>query len=256
MSRSAAVVLVALWLGLILPNESSAQSVVRGTVRHAQTADALPAAIVSFEGAVALSTRTDDQGGFSLSGLPGGRYDLRVELAGFEAVRAVVALTGSDTLDLDVELSPTAQRIAELSVTAPKPRRREGLITFAEIDEVVGASRDAFELIRHLRPRYLVGRGASTLGDPTRPAAKLNGDTTGGGPAVEVERAKRTAAARGGAPHLPRVSVDDGPLQEIDVLHRIPAERVREIRLMSSLDAATRFGTGVEGGVIQVFTKD
>ncbi|MEZ4586707.1 MAG: carboxypeptidase regulatory-like domain-containing protein [Gemmatimonadales bacterium] len=250
------MLLVLLWLGLILADEAGAQSVLRGTVRHAQTAEGLPAAMVSCEGAVALSTRSDDQGGFSLVGLPAGRYDLRVELAGFAAVRAVVALTGSDTLDLDVELSPKAQHIAELSVSASRPRRRENLITYAEIDEVVGASRDAFELIRHLRPRYLIGRGASTLGDPTRPSAMVNGDTAGGGPAVKVERAKRTAAARAGAPHLPRVSVDDGPLQEIDVLHRIPAERVREIRLMSSLDAATRFGTGVEGGVIQVFTKD
>ena len=235
------------------------QSAVRGSVRAQLSTRVVPGVAVSVEGPVSRSSKTDAAGTFLLGDLPAGQHVLWFRAVGYRPLQALAELSGRDTLELDVELVLGPQELAPLAVSGNRPaapRRKQDFISTAEIESTLGVARDADELIRSLRPSYLRGRGASTLGDPHAPTPPdITGDTTGGGVPEQITRAERAAAARRGRPYLPKVSVDDGPLQALEVLRQIPANVVREIRFMSSIDAAIRFGTGVEGGVIQVFLK-
>ena len=229
------------------------QSAVRGSVRAQLSTRVVPGVAVSVEGPVSRSSKTDAAGTFLVGDLPAGQHVLWFRAVGYRPLQALAELSGRDTLELDVELVLGPQELAPLAVSANRPaapRRKQDFISTAEIESTLGVARDADELIRSLRPSYLRGRGASTLGDPHAPTPpNIAGDTT------DMDAPFRAAAARNGRPYVPKISVDDGPLQPLEVLRQIPVSVVREIRFMSSIDAAIRFGTGVEGGVIQVFLK-
>jgi len=240
-----------------LPVRGPAQSVIRGAVRAESSERSIPDVVVSVEGIVTRSLRTNGEGRFELAGLPAGRFTLGFRAIGYRALQTTAEVSGHDTLELDVQLSPVAQLLDSVAVTSrPHARRQQYVILTEEIELVLAVAPDAYELIRRLRPSILRGRGASTLGNPHAPTVRgLSGDTTGGSVPEQIDRAVKTAAARSGKAHVPRVSVDDGPLQELDALRLILASAIREIRFITAIDAATRYGSGVEGGVILVLLK-
>ncbi len=103
---------------------------------------------------------------------------------------------------------------------APTPRRST-VITAEEI--ATSRTATAFEAVRELRPQWLQARGPDLI----------------------------TAGGRSGA----RVAIDDvirGPLDELSAVH---IGNIREIRFISASDATTRWGAGVQGGVIEIITK-
>lgn len=88
------------------------------------------------------------------------------------------------------------------------------------------AYQNALEIVRNLRPRMLIPRGA--------------------GP----------DASGLGAASIPIVVYqDDVRLGEVSSLINIPADRVTEIRFINARDATTRYGTGHSSGVILVTTR-
>jgi hypothetical protein len=254
MWRAVAVGLVALGG---LAEVGRAQSVVRGTVRTKSAAVPIPGAQVILATPQPTTGRTDHQGRFELTGIPPGRFKLLVSALGFAGIEAEAELADADTVEVDVELIPGAQPLTEIAVGGERPRTRrvQNIIQLDEIETALAAADDAHELIVQLRPSYLRGRGAATLGNRSAAAAKsLVGDTVGAG-GESIPLAVETARRRSAKPYLPKLSVDEGRLEELDELRRIPATIIKEIRFMSSSDAAIRYGTGVEGGVIIVYLK-
>jgi hypothetical protein len=67
----------------------------------------------------------------------------------------------------------------------------------------------------------------------------------------------RVTTVRGAtrARYFAYVFVDRVPTGDLEVLGRMNAMDVREIRFLSASDATTRYGTGYPGGIIEVFTK-
>lgn len=98
------------------------------------------------------------------------------------------------------------------------------LITEAEINS--GVYQTALEVVQNLRPGMLIPRGTS-------PTARES--STASVPIVVYQ--------------------DDVRLGDISSLANIPANRVKEIRVLSASDATTRYGTGHSSGVILVTTK-
>lgn len=80
----------------------------------------------------------------------------------------------------------------------------------------------AYEAIERLRPRWLQSRGMSSL--------------------------------RGG-PTLPRVHLDQSPLESLDALRSLSVSEVEYMEFRSAADATTRYGTGYPGGVIEIRTR-
>lgn len=101
------------------------------------------------------------------------------------------------------------------------PRRSGNVITAQEVAASSGTN--ALELVRQLRPQWLVVRGVAGARD-----------TGAGGIQVYVDGVRR------------------GSLETLDA---IGAEQVAEIRFLDSSDATTRYGTGHVHGAIEVRTK-
>ena len=78
----------------------------------------------------------------------------------------------------------------------------------------------AYDAVQRLRPRWLQGRGVSSV--------------------------------RSGTPELAQVYLDGALVGGLQALTRISISNIREIRYLDGRDATTRFGTGHGGGAILV----
>jgi hypothetical protein len=113
------------------------------------------------------------------------------------------------------------------------------LITQEQIDEA--ALDSALEVIRRFRPRWLQATRNPTSGGVApvggRPGMPQDGRDTIGN---EV---------------YPTVVRDGIRLGEIDTLASISSRTVASIRFLSPTDARTRYGSGFDGGVIEVVSR-
>ena len=95
-------------------------------------------------------------------------------------------------------------------------------ITRDEINAVSAAN--AFEVIQKLRPNFLSYRGETSLN-------------------------------KSQSSPYPTVYVDGISFGKIETLRTIPAMQIASIRLYRSWEAATRFGMGNMGGVLEITTR-
>ncbi len=103
---------------------------------------------------------------------------------------------------------------------APAPRR-SSVITAEEI--ATSRTTTAFEAVRELRPQWLQARGPDLI----------------------------TVGGRVGA----RVAIDGVMRGGLDEMSAVRVGNIQEIRYIRALDATTRWGAGVQGGVIEIITK-
>ena len=103
---------------------------------------------------------------------------------------------------------------------APAPRRST-VITAEEI--ATSQTATAFEAVRELRPHWLQARGPDLI----------------------------TVGGRLGA----QVAIDDVMRGQLDELSAVHVGNIHEIRFIRASDATTRWGAGVQGGVIEIITK-
>ena len=106
--------------------------------------------------------------------------------------------------------------------------RDRAVIQQAEIESLTDAQ-TAFDIVTRLRSEFLRSRGTVTRTTATRPVQAHPPIT------VFVDE------------------VEAGPVER--TLHLIPAREVEEIRLFRATDAATKYGSRHNGGVIAVKTK-
>lgn len=103
---------------------------------------------------------------------------------------------------------------------SPTPRRSRNLISREEIQTIPPTT--AYDVVREFRQQWLQARGPDLVSMGGR-----------AGPVVAVDNVLR------------------GRLEE---LRAIRSEDIQEIRFIPARDATTRWGTGVQGGVIEVVT--
>ncbi|GAB2965391.1 TonB-dependent receptor [Hymenobacter coalescens] len=113
-----------LWLLLTsLLAQAQSTGVLTGTVRDRATQQLLPGVTVALEG-TALGAATDEQGRFRLSGIPTGSYNVRASFVGYEPLlRANVSITSGNANIVSLELTPAAQQLGEVQVTANRAIR-------------------------------------------------------------------------------------------------------------------------------------
>lgn len=110
------------------------------------------------------------------------------------------------------------------------------LITLAEIEAAPTGT--AFDVVNLLRPRWLRPRTRGTSGFGTTQVDPITGgsaDPSGGGT-------------------LPVIFMDNTRFGDIGSLRSISSSIIERMEYMDARDATTLYGTGYDGGVIQVFT--
>ncbi len=105
---------------------AAAQSVIKGSIRIDSTSRPVVGAQVSVEGRTTRSVTTNSAGDFQVDGLDSGQVLLQFRAIGFRPFRAAAALSGQDTLELDVQLVPLVQQLAALEIVATRPRSVSG----------------------------------------------------------------------------------------------------------------------------------
>jgi len=95
------------------------------------------------------------------------------------------------------------------------------LISLAELTDPAIAPLNALEAVERLRPRWLRSRSTSRGGGVASPIVYLNGSRYG----------------------------------DLRSLQRLSVNDIEEIRFINARDATTRFGTGVQAGVIAVESR-
>jgi hypothetical protein len=101
------------------------------------------------------------------------------------------------------------------------------------------------------------GSGATTAAPPRRSSPVITAQeiaAASGSSAYDVVRQLRPAwfVTRGG--NEPVAYVDGVRYGTLDDLRNVAVDTIREIRWIDSRDATTRYGTGHQGGVIEVIT--
>ena len=116
--RVAISVLVLVGLGSSIGRAQS--SVIRGSIRIDSTSRPIVGAVISIEGNASRSATTNSAGDFVIEGLDSGQVMLQFRAIGFRPFRAAAALSGRDTLELDVQLVPLVQQLRTLEVVAAR----------------------------------------------------------------------------------------------------------------------------------------
>ena len=112
--------------------------------------------------------------------------------------------------------------------SAPAAGNDRNTITAAEIEATSAAT--AYDLIRKLRPQYLVGRGALTL-DPRRGSSTDVGSSS------------------------PRVYVDDQLYGDVTTLRGIVTGTIQSVHFLTGSAAQQKYGHDNAAGVIAIATK-
>lgn len=118
-------------------------------------------------------------------------------------------------------LATAACATAGQSGTGQESGQRSSNVVTAE-DLAAQPMNNLYDALQRLRPRWLVERGATTLG-------------AGGNPVV--------------------VYVDNQRMGGVQELRNIVLETVQQVRYRDAADATTRYGTGHASGAIEVTTK-
>ena len=139
---------------------------IRGTVRDATTREMLYGANIVLEG-TSRGTITDEKGGFVLSDVPVGRYNLQVLYIGYEPVVIPELLVGSGKeIYLEIEMET---RISELKEITVKPTTRKD----RPVNSLALVSARTFSVEE-------ASRYAGAMNDPGRMAGSFAGVTTAG----------------------------------------------------------------------------
>ena len=104
---------------------------LKGTVRDAETGDALPGANAYLEG-TGRGTTTDSDGHFEFANVAAGSQTLIVSFIGYEEYRSPVFLEAG-TVKLIVELRPEVFRGKEIIVVADRAKLRETPVAFFDV---------------------------------------------------------------------------------------------------------------------------
>jgi TonB-dependent receptor len=102
---------------LLIPGAVFGQSTLRGTVTDSVTSEALIGANVFLKG-TALGGVTDREGKYVISGIPAGKFELRVSYVGYKAKELPIDVSENAAMSLSLQLMPAAIEAEEVLVTA------------------------------------------------------------------------------------------------------------------------------------------
>jgi TonB-linked SusC/RagA family outer membrane protein len=226
---------------------------IRGTVRESGTQRPL-ATIQVVLPASGKGVLTAASGAFHLVGVPAGQIVVRVQGLGYGRVERTVTVAQGATVNLDIELAPSAIALDEVVVTgsgAPTERRKLGntvaTIDARTLDEAPTAN--VSEVLQGREPGVLALPGGGVAGEGARIRIRGNASLSQSNePLVYVDgvRVDNAGGFSGG------IGGNGGSPSRLDDLNPAAIER---IEILKGAAAATLYGTEASKGVIQIFTR-
>ncbi len=125
---------LALAVTLLFAGSAFAQVNVSGTVTDADTGDALPGANVVVEGTM-MGAATDQNGRYTISGVPSGTHTLTVTFIGYDEGSKVITVRSSD-VTADFRMAFASQSLEALEVFASRAVDRKTPVAFTNVDKV------------------------------------------------------------------------------------------------------------------------
>ncbi len=123
--------LLAAGLGAASPGRAQrpAGAVLTGRVIVDSTRQPIPGAKVEIP-SLGASTTTDSLGRFRLTGIPAGRRGIRVDRLGYAPLRTALEFSSADTVEIEVDLSPSSERLDAVEVVASRRGRTYAVAEF------------------------------------------------------------------------------------------------------------------------------
>ena len=229
------------------------EGTVEGRIIEAGTGRALAGAQIELVG-LGMGTLAGADGRFSISSVPAGEVQVRVQLLGYAQATQTVTVASGETVTVDFQLSQQALALDEVVVTGTAggtQRRAIGNVVdrlqAADISERAPVT-NVSQLIggRSAGVTMLAGvgqvgagqrvriRGASSIGLDNDPIIYIDGVRMDSSP-------NRGPGQRGGA--------------NVSRLNDLDPESIESIEIIKGPAAATLYGTEASNGVIQIITK-
>ncbi len=152
-------------LAALASHEISAQAVLKGRIRSAQSETPLALVEVLID-SLKIRAWTNDSGDFRITDIPIGSHELRIRRIGFEGAVATLKVESSDSLDIDLGLTPWVPELETIYVRAPRrsrvmqdleEKRRRGFGRFLLPEEMRdNEHRSLMDLVRQMGVEVLV----------------------------------------------------------------------------------------------------
>ena len=232
---------------------------IRGRVTDAATGAALAGAQIRIDGTT-LGTQSDNDGSYTVTGVPAGSQFVSVRRVGYAPERASITMAGAADVTQNFALRPAAVTLSEVVVTgvaAPTTKRQLG----NTIETVAGE--------RIARAPGVTSIDQALQGKVTGAIISENSGQPGGGISI---RLRGTNSILGGAEPLyvvDGVLVDNSSEALISLSGNAPRGNqalsnrmadfdpgdVERIEVLKGAAAAALYGARANNGVIQIFTK-
>jgi len=151
----------------VFPGSASAQgtsATISGRVIQAADNAALPDALVSLQG-TSFGASTNDQGSFSITGLPAGKYTLIVKLIGYEGQQYSISLKEGQSITRTFRLASSQHHLESVEVFGVRNKQPEKLDAITRLPLKPS---DQIQSISIVSDRLIQQQGALTITDATR----------------------------------------------------------------------------------------
>lgn len=235
-----------------LPGALHAQErgVITGTVVDDATQRPLAGAQITVTG-TQLGTITNQQGRFTISGVPAGARQVRASLIGYAAATSTVNVAAGGAASVNFALAQTAIALDELIITATgeQQARREignAVSTIRTEDVEMAAITDATQLLQGRTAGVSVMQSSGTSGTGSRirirgsASVSLNNDPLLVIDGVRADNSTSSIAVGG---------------QNLSRFNDLNPDEIESIEVLKGPAASALYGTAAANGVIVVTTK-
>jgi len=249
----AALLLLATAVGPAAPTLSAqGTGTVRGRILDAATQAPLPAVQVRVEG-TPISARTNEEGRFTLTGVPATDITVTALRIGYNRVSRSVRIAAGQLAALDFELTSIPIGLEQVVVTATgAQRRREVGNAIAVIDAAVAVDEAPITNVAEL----LTGRAAGVQ-------VLQSSGTTGMGSRIRIRGSNSVSLSNEPIIYVDgvRISNDNSAVtyetggDAPSRLNDLAPEQIETIEVVKGPSAATLYGTDAANGVVWITTK-
>ncbi len=244
---------LALWVASATPAAAQQRGTIRGTVREATSQRPIEGVQVFIPG-TQMSTTSDAQGRYELTGVPAGGAQVRVRAPGYSSALATTMVVAGQAVTVDFALTTSVIALDEVVVTgtgATVERKQLGnTIATVKADVVEAAPVRSFSEalaareagVSILPSSGVAGEGAririrgnASLSQNNEPVVYVDG--------VRVDNGGTFTNTGAGGTGVPSKLDDINP------------EQIERIEILKGAAAATLYGSEASAGVIQIFTK-
>jgi TonB-linked SusC/RagA family outer membrane protein len=198
-----------------------------------------------------VSAVTNEEGKYSLKGVPAGRFDIQALHVGFQSQKKTVEVTAGQTITADFEMKQAVVQLDEVVTTATGQQRKvelgNSIQTLGDIGKKVETQpiMSMQDLLVAKAPGVNVLSGSVVGAAPTIRVRGVSSINLTNAPIWVVDGVRfnvdQSAASAGQTP--------------ISLINNLSPEEIEDIEIVKGPSAATLYGTNAANGVVVITTK-